>query len=163
MIMIDNDGGSIVLRVQPRPASDPKLTEEEAEWVGRDPGASLSELLASELALLANEWLDEAREIRLFERIYRVCGADQSSPWYFAEARLAILEGMLGAEAFSAAIAEQEAAWQRRFKDVEEAERNLPPCLVCGERRALASVSSQDDRICDACAHETGKPRSGPA
>jgi hypothetical protein len=68
---------------------------------------------------------------------------------------------VLGAEAFNAAIAKKEAAWQRRFQQAEDAERNLPPCLICGEPREFVSVSSRDDRICDACEHEVWQAAFG--
>ena len=68
---------------------------------------------------------------------------------------------MLGAEAFSATLAEKEEAWQRRFAEAEEAERNLAPCLICRERREFVSVSSQDDRICCGCAHEVWRAAFG--
>jgi len=54
---------------QSRLAADPRLTEEESAWVGRAPGSSLPDLLASELGLLANRWLDEEGEVLFFERV----------------------------------------------------------------------------------------------
>ena len=127
---------------QSRLAADPRLTEEESVWIARDPGVSLYELPASEIGLLANRWVDERWEVLLFERVCQTYSTDQACRVMFAEARLEMLECVLGTQAFSAAIAEREAAWQRRFKEAEEAERNLPPCLVCGGPRKFVSVSS---------------------
>jgi hypothetical protein len=52
-----------------RDDADLRLTEEESAWVGRAPGSSLPELLAGELGLLGNRWLDEEGKILLFERV----------------------------------------------------------------------------------------------
>jgi hypothetical protein len=72
---------------QSRLAADPRLTEEESVWVGRDPGTSLVELLASELGLLANRWLDEGWDLRFFERFHQTYSSHQTRRAMFAEAR----------------------------------------------------------------------------
>src|SRR5262249_27510862 len=79
----------------------------------------------------------------------------------FAEARLDMLQQVMGEEQFEAAIAETRAKWDHDFTEVEEKERNLSPCLICGCVRVFANVSFLDNRICGGCEAEMDRGQLG--
>ena len=138
------------------------LTGNECKWLDRPTDTRLADLTDDELGRLANRHLDCMQGIQLFWRECEQYSNSASCQVMFAEERLNTLCQMLGEEQFEAAIGDAQAEWERKFAEAEEQERNLPPCLTCGARRKLATLSSLDDRICGGCELDMREAELGP-
>jgi hypothetical protein len=144
-----------VLKVTWELAADPRLTQEESEWVGRSPGTPFTTLPACEQDLVVTRNFDRLGSLYYNQKYWGLFDTGTCDQLDFAEARLANLQLMVGKKAFAAAIAESHAKWKREFAEAEVALRNLPPCLVCAEpRKDFQSVSFLDGRICSSCIEE---------
>jgi len=143
-----------------------KLPLEVPEWPASTENPAAVQLLADfkptryELALLANDTLDQLKEIdfdwRFLPENGRYSSDIRMQP--FAYRRLTTIENVLGEGRFQKAIASTREKWERAFAETEEIERNLEPCKHCGAKRGYYdyAMSFVPDGYCGACSAPVG-------
>ena len=136
-----------------------KLPLEVPEWPASTENPAAVQLLADfkptryELALLANDTLDQLKEIDFIAIFLRSSGSREWRMSIHAPRFLATIENVLGEERYQKAIASTKEEWDKIFAEAEEVEKNLEPCKQCGAKRGYYdyAMSFVPDGYCGAC------------
>ena len=111
-----------------------------------------------ELEVLARDYLDQ---VRAEEFAIEFLGGSSDLRMYLYQ-RLGDIADVLGKERLQKAVASvDEEKWDRRFAEAEQFEKNLDPCMSCGEKRTHADYVHCPD-TCTSCGNSITSPARPP-